>query len=103
MSSSKKKKSWKEGVKSATIPSQVNRRTAKGNNSGQFKNDHKTETMTNLVETRLEIITHTEIHAVTVKPPLDLTEKVKELVRLAQEQGYLTYGDINDALPEGVV
>src|SRR3954467_12826108 len=34
---------------------------------------------------------------------LDMTEKVKELVRLAQEQGYLTYGDINDALPEAVV
>src|SRR2546423_7476568 len=30
----------------------------------------------------------------------ELTEKVKELVRLAQEQGYLTYGDINDALPD---
>ncbi len=30
---------------------------------------------------------------------IDLTEKVKELVRLAQEQGYLTYNDINDALP----
>ncbi len=34
---------------------------------------------------------------------LDLTEKVKELVRLAQEQGYLTYSDINDALPDSVV
>jgi RNA polymerase primary sigma factor len=33
----------------------------------------------------------------------DLTEKIKELVRLAQEQGYLTYGDINDALPDNVV
>ncbi|HUR44470.1 MAG TPA: RNA polymerase sigma factor RpoD [Candidatus Saccharimonadales bacterium] len=33
----------------------------------------------------------------------DLTEKIKELLRLAQEQGYLTYGDINDALPDGVV
>jgi hypothetical protein len=30
---------------------------------------------------------------------VDLTEKIKELVRLAQEQGYLTYNDINDALP----
>jgi RNA polymerase primary sigma factor len=29
----------------------------------------------------------------------ELTEKVKELVRLAQEQGYLTFSDINDALP----
>ncbi|MBI3191053.1 MAG: RNA polymerase subunit sigma, partial [Pedosphaera parvula] len=34
---------------------------------------------------------------------LDLTEKIKELVRLAQEQGYLTYSDINDALPDSVV
>ena len=34
---------------------------------------------------------------------IDLAEKVKELVRLAQEQGYLTYTDINDALPDAVV
>jgi RNA polymerase primary sigma factor len=34
---------------------------------------------------------------------VELTEKVKELIRLAQEQGYLTYGDINDALPDSVV
>ncbi|HEV2209038.1 MAG TPA: RNA polymerase sigma factor RpoD [Verrucomicrobiae bacterium] len=33
----------------------------------------------------------------------ELAEKIKELVRLAQEQGYLTYGDINDALPDGMV
>jgi RNA polymerase primary sigma factor len=34
---------------------------------------------------------------------IDLTEKIKELVRLAQEQGYLTYNDISDALPDSVV
>src|SRR5258705_1961765 len=34
---------------------------------------------------------------------VELTEKVKELLRLAQEQGYLTYNDINDALPDSVV
>ena len=34
---------------------------------------------------------------------IDLTEKIKELVRLAQEQGYLTYDDINEALPDSVV
>jgi RNA polymerase primary sigma factor len=33
----------------------------------------------------------------------ELNEKIKELVRLAQEQGYLTYGDINDALPDTVI
>jgi RNA polymerase primary sigma factor len=36
-------------------------------------------------------------------PADELAEKVKDLVRLAQEQGYLTYGDINDALPDGRV
>jgi RNA polymerase primary sigma factor len=34
---------------------------------------------------------------------IDLTEKVKELLRLAQEQGYLTYTDINDALPANFI
>src|ERR1035438_375619 len=34
---------------------------------------------------------------------LEIAQKIKELLRLAQEQGYLTYGDINDALPEGLV
>jgi len=33
----------------------------------------------------------------------ELTEKIKELVRLAQEQGHLTYNDINDVLPENFV
>jgi len=37
------------------------------------------------------------------KATFDLTEKLKELVSLAQEQGYLTYGDINDALPDELV
>jgi len=32
-----------------------------------------------------------------------LADKIKELVRLAQEQGYLTYNDINDALPDSVI
>jgi RNA polymerase primary sigma factor len=30
----------------------------------------------------------------------EIALKIKELVRLAQEQGYLTYNDINEALPE---
>ena len=34
---------------------------------------------------------------------LDLTEKIRELVILAKEQGHLTYDDINDALPDSVV
>jgi len=33
----------------------------------------------------------------------ELTEKVKGLVRLAREQGHLTFNDINDALPDHLV
>jgi len=34
---------------------------------------------------------------------IEIAQKVKELVRLAHEQGYLTYGDITEAMPEGLV
>src|SRR5208337_3746617 len=33
----------------------------------------------------------------------ELAEKIKELVRLAQEQGRLTYNDISDALPDNAI
>ncbi len=45
----------------------------------------------------------TTIGTVRSSSGVDITEKIKELVRLAQEQGYLTYGDITDALPENLV
>ena len=34
---------------------------------------------------------------------VDLTEKIKELLRLAQEQGYLTHNDIGDALSDSPI
>jgi len=36
-------------------------------------------------------------------PDTELSKKIKDLVRLAQEQGHLTYNDINEVLPEDVV
>jgi RNA polymerase primary sigma factor len=45
---------------------------------------------------------HTAGNGAKTQSP-ELTEKIKELIRLAQEQGYLTYGDINDVLPENLV
>src|SRR5262245_45544499 len=49
--------------------------------------------------------TQADSAAATIKTHsgVDMTEKIKELVRLAQEQGYLTYSDINDALPDNVI
>ena len=39
---------------------------------------------------------------VTIESPI-IAEKIKDLLRLATDQGYLTYDDINDALPDEVV
>ncbi len=33
----------------------------------------------------------------------EIAEKIKDLVRLAQEQGYLTYNDVNEALPDTMI
>ena len=41
--------------------------------------------------------------AVRTEAGLDLTEKVKELLRLAREQGHLTHDDVNDALHDDLV
>jgi RNA polymerase primary sigma factor len=46
--------------------------------------------------------TETGSQAATATPLTpELAEKIKELVRLAREQGYLTYTDLNEVLPEG--
>ena len=41
--------------------------------------------------------------SITSQTGLDLTQKVKDLLRLAKEQGHLTYDDLNDALPDELV
>jgi RNA polymerase primary sigma factor len=45
----------------------------------------------------------TNLGTIKSQSGIDITEKVKELLRLAQEQGYLTYTDINDALPDSII
>jgi RNA polymerase primary sigma factor len=39
---------------------------------------------------------------VTTDSPI-IAEKIKDLLRLAQDQGYVTYDDINDAIPDEIV
>jgi RNA polymerase primary sigma factor len=34
--------------------------------------------------------------------PLEVQNRIRELIKLAKEQGYLTFDDLNEALPEGV-
>ena len=40
--------------------------------------------------------------AISVIDQPDVQEKLRELIRLAKEQGYLTFDDLNEALPENV-
>src|SRR3989442_9627211 len=40
---------------------------------------------------------------IRTKSGVDLSEKIRELLILAKEQGHLTYDDINDTLPETIV
>src|SRR6266542_1655176 len=57
-----------------------------------------------VVSTEVQLVqAHQVIGTYKSSSGVELTEKVKELVRLAQEQGYLTYNDINDALPDNIV
>jgi RNA polymerase primary sigma factor len=63
---------------------------------------------------RRRVATHSKPHAepAAIKPlhPVlqngsapALSEKIKELIRLAREQGHLTYNDLNEVLPENAV
>jgi len=60
-------------------------------------NGHGTTTATAVNEENQTASASGQTHTST-----EIAGKIKDLVRLAQEQGYLTYGDINDALPETV-
>ena len=44
--------------------------------------------------------------AINAEPPVrseaDIQARIRELIKLAKEQGYLTFDDLNEALPEGI-
>ena len=40
--------------------------------------------------------------AISILDQPDLQEKLRELIKLAKEQGYLTFDDLNEALPDGM-
>jgi RNA polymerase primary sigma factor len=53
--------------------------------------------------TKTRPISVTELATSNGAADTELSEKIKELIRLAQEQGHLTYNDINEALPDNVI
>jgi RNA polymerase primary sigma factor len=94
----------KTTVKKVSDPS---KKTNGHANNGEIKNAVAAAANGAVAETRLEIAAGRDLAAgatmMKSSTGIDLTEKIKELLRLAQEQGYLTYNDINEALPDGVV
>jgi len=106
-----------ESVAPAKKPKSRAKADAKGKAAGESKSEEtKTpigatpEVMENVqavLQTSPEKQSETEAALDGMQAPkgrsgINLTEYVKELLSLAQEQGYLTYGDINEVLPEGV-
>ncbi len=77
------------------------REHAPSGTAGKHNNQPNGES--SLPQTNLTATTAAPTETIKSQSGIDLTEKIKELVRLAQEQGYLTYTDINDALPDSVV
>jgi len=43
-----------------------------------------------------------QIGASRLYSTIDLQSRIRELIKLAKEQGYLTFDDLNEALPEGI-
>ncbi|MEW6304777.1 MAG: RNA polymerase sigma factor RpoD, partial [Verrucomicrobiota bacterium] len=67
--------------------------------SQQASNGHFAPTATPSSAVSVTTIT-APTETIKTQSGIDLTEKIKELVRLAQEQGYLTHNDIGDALAD---
>ncbi len=67
-----------------------------GKSNGNGKTDSKQDP---------KAVGHSHPPGITINPSaagIDLTETVKTLLHLAQENGYVTYDDINDILPDGL-
>jgi RNA polymerase primary sigma factor len=64
--------------------------------------------VTELTEVFVSAVTSTNGHSAYPSrlsqsdPNFDLQERVRDMVKLAKEQGYVTYDDINEALPENM-
>ena len=75
-------------AKSATTPPMAKAREKKGGKKADKADKH---------------VSH--VHAPTPKVQAEAhetQEKIRELIKLAKEQGYLTWDDLNEALPDGV-
>ena len=99
-----KKSADKTRPKSQTVPTSASSRSA-AHTEVSAKLSANGQARSSGLQANAAPLSATEQAIGTIKSQagIDLTEKIKELVRLAQEQGYLTYNDINDALPDTMI
>ena len=82
--------------------------TAPATESKAERNGHATpgrngHAQPNAAATAVDETVKLDAGSIRTKSGVDLTEKIKELLLIAKEQGHLTYDDINDALPDNIV
>jgi len=99
-----KKTADKAQPKSQTIPASTSSTSAGGAEASARLSANGQARLASLQTHGAQIsVAEQAIGTIKSQSGIDLTEKIKELVRLAQEQGYLTYNDINDALPDAMI
>ena len=94
-------------TKKAVAKGKVGASSKKGIKGGESASREVLENVQAVLKASPDKQSKTEAALDGIQPPkgrsgINLTEYVKELLSLTQEQGYLTYGDINEVLPEGV-
>ena len=100
----------KKAVEKAPAKKAVKKTTAKKPTPKETKPKKEEEEIKSTAEEQEEVAEGEEVVDTPPQEPdftkdeeFNLQEKIKELVQLAQDQGHLTVGDINDALPRDLV
>ena len=96
------KATQKRAGRATSNPASETAGDSKTNGAAQL-NGHGAATSANAAVPETAVDTRLDAGSIRTKSGVDLTEKVRELLLLAKEQGHLTYDDINDALPDSVV
>jgi len=88
----------KQGIKEARFTLQT---PIKGESSSKNGGDHPSNGGLQPPQPAAPVVAASS-DSITTDSPI-IVEKIKELLRLAQDQGYVTYDDINDAIPDEIV
>jgi RNA polymerase primary sigma factor len=97
----KKKKRAPQPAKARAKPKRVQKQTTK-KASTRSKAPEQGKGASARKEHGAAVALATDSDARPVQSEVDLQARIRELIKLAKEQGYLTFDDLNEALPEGL-